>query len=193
LHVGYGSGQSGFWSAFRSVGFSPTWSMESIPWGRHLSAVSSLASYRSGRVVCIAALGLMALDRGDDARNDRRPSCRCGPRRLRDKPSRSRPHGRGHRGRCRSVAGAGARARPCLRCVLVGGREPTGLGARLAHYVVRNLRKVKEQFTNFGAGGALVFGLLTWLVLALLLRETEPEAHDEHRQRSRRAAPPAPG
>jgi hypothetical protein len=37
-------------------------------------------------------------------------------------------------------------------------------------------RNVKEQFTNFGASGALVFGLLTWLLLAMLFREREPEA-----------------
>jgi hypothetical protein len=37
-------------------------------------------------------------------------------------------------------------------------------------------RNVDERFTNFGAGGAIVFGLLTWLLLAVLLRETEPEA-----------------
>ena len=34
---------------------------------------------------------------------------------------------------------------------------------------------VKEQFTNFGAGGALVYGLLTWLLLAVLFRAREPE------------------
>jgi hypothetical protein len=35
---------------------------------------------------------------------------------------------------------------------------------------------VEERFTNFGAGGALVFGLLTSLLLAVLLRGMEPEA-----------------
>lgn len=34
---------------------------------------------------------------------------------------------------------------------------------------------VDERFTNFGAGGALVFGLLTWLLLAVLLQATAPE------------------
>jgi hypothetical protein len=34
---------------------------------------------------------------------------------------------------------------------------------------------VEEQFTNFGASGALVFGLVTWLLLAVLFRATEPE------------------
>ena len=48
------------------------------------------------------------------------------------------------------------------------------LGWLVTSYVIS--RNVKEQFTNFGAGGALVFGLLTWLVLAVLLRGTEPEA-----------------
>jgi hypothetical protein len=37
-------------------------------------------------------------------------------------------------------------------------------------------RNVKEQFTNFGASGALVFALATWLLLALLLRERTPPA-----------------
>jgi hypothetical protein len=37
-------------------------------------------------------------------------------------------------------------------------------------------RNVKDQFTNFGASGSLVFGLLTWLLLTVLFRETEPEA-----------------
>ena len=35
-------------------------------------------------------------------------------------------------------------------------------------------RNVTEQFTKFGASGAVVVGLLTWLLLAVLLRETEP-------------------
>jgi hypothetical protein len=29
-------------------------------------------------------------------------------------------------------------------------------------------RNVKDQFTNFGASGSLVFGLLTWLLLTVL-------------------------
>ena len=37
-------------------------------------------------------------------------------------------------------------------------------------------RNVQDQFTNFGASGAVVFGLLTWLLLAMLLRKPEPEA-----------------
>jgi hypothetical protein len=37
-------------------------------------------------------------------------------------------------------------------------------------------RNVQDQFTNFGASGALVFGLLTWLLLTVLFREKEPEA-----------------
>ena len=48
------------------------------------------------------------------------------------------------------------------------------LGWLVTSYVITS--NVKEQFTNFGASGALVFGLLTWLVLALLFRETEPDA-----------------
>jgi len=37
-------------------------------------------------------------------------------------------------------------------------------------------RNIQDQFTNFGASGAVVFGLLTWLLLAMLLRKPEPEA-----------------
>jgi hypothetical protein len=48
------------------------------------------------------------------------------------------------------------------------------LGWLVTSYVIT--RNVKDQWTNFGAGGALVFGLLTWLLLAVLLRRPEPEA-----------------
>jgi hypothetical protein len=48
------------------------------------------------------------------------------------------------------------------------------LGWLVTSYVIT--RNVKDQFTNFGASGALVFGLLTWLLLALLLRDTEHQA-----------------
>ena len=34
-------------------------------------------------------------------------------------------------------------------------------------------RSIQDQFTNFGASAAVVFGLLTWLLLARLLRGTE--------------------
>ena len=33
---------------------------------------------------------------------------------------------------------------------------------------------VKDRWTNFGAGGALVFAVLTWCVLTYLLAEDEP-------------------
>jgi hypothetical protein len=36
-------------------------------------------------------------------------------------------------------------------------------------------RNVKEQFTNFGASGALIFALLTWLVLTYLFRPNDRE------------------
>jgi hypothetical protein len=48
------------------------------------------------------------------------------------------------------------------------------IGWLVTSYVIS--RNVKEQFTIFGASGAIVFGLLTWFVLAMLLQETEPEA-----------------
>lgn len=47
------------------------------------------------------------------------------------------------------------------------------LGWLITSYVIT--KNADEQFTNFGAAGALVFGLLTWVVLALLFRETEPQ------------------
>jgi hypothetical protein len=34
---------------------------------------------------------------------------------------------------------------------------------------------VDEQFTNFGAGGVFVFGVLTWLLMATLRRDAEPQ------------------
>jgi hypothetical protein len=48
-----------------------------------------------------------------------------------------------------------------------------GLGWLVTSYVITT--NVKEQFTNFGGSGAIVFGLVTWLILAVLLRATEPE------------------
>ena len=45
------------------------------------------------------------------------------------------------------------------------------LGWLITSYVIST--NVKEQFTNFGASGTLVYGLLTWFLLALLLRDTE--------------------
>jgi hypothetical protein len=48
------------------------------------------------------------------------------------------------------------------------------LGWLVTSYVITT--NVDERFTNFGAGGALVYGLLTWLLLAVLLRTAGPEA-----------------
>jgi hypothetical protein len=45
------------------------------------------------------------------------------------------------------------------------------LGWLTTSYVIS--RNVKDQFTNFGAGGALVFGILTGLLLTWLLRRRE--------------------
>jgi hypothetical protein len=41
-------------------------------------------------------------------------------------------------------------------------------------------KNVDEQFANFGAGGALVFALLTWLVLTQLLRRDEASENRAH-------------
>jgi hypothetical protein len=48
------------------------------------------------------------------------------------------------------------------------------LGWFVTSYVIS--RNIDERFTNFGASGALVFGLLTWFALAVLLSRTKPEA-----------------
>ena len=48
-----------------------------------------------------------------------------------------------------------------------------GLAWLVTSYVITT--NVKEQFTNFGGSGAIVFGLVTWLLLAVLFRATEPE------------------
>jgi hypothetical protein len=48
------------------------------------------------------------------------------------------------------------------------------LGWLVTSYVIT--RNVKEQWPNFGASGALVFALLTGLLLTALLRRTEFEA-----------------
>ena len=47
------------------------------------------------------------------------------------------------------------------------------LGWFVSSYVIA--RNIAERFPIFGASGALVFGLLTWLVLAILFRETALE------------------
>jgi hypothetical protein len=47
------------------------------------------------------------------------------------------------------------------------------LGWFVTSYVIT--RNIQDQFTNFGASGTVIFGLLTWLLLALLLRERTPE------------------
>jgi hypothetical protein len=38
---------------------------------------------------------------------------------------------------------------------------------------------VKDQYTNFGAGGALVFALLSWFLLTFLFRRPTPEARTQ--------------
>jgi len=48
------------------------------------------------------------------------------------------------------------------------------LGWFVSSYVIA--RNIGERFPIFGASGALVFGLLTWMVLAVLFRDTAPES-----------------
>jgi hypothetical protein len=47
------------------------------------------------------------------------------------------------------------------------------LGWLVTSYVITT--NVEERFPNFGASGALVFGVLTWLLLAVLFRAVAPE------------------
>jgi hypothetical protein len=47
------------------------------------------------------------------------------------------------------------------------------LGWYVSSYVIA--RNIDERFPIFGASGAVVFGLLTWLLLAWLFQEAEPE------------------
>ena len=61
------------------------------------------------------------------------------------------------------------------RCAVVGSAESAGLGTGLAVTSFVITSNVKEHFTNFGASGALVFALLTWLLLRFLFR-TRPTA-----------------
>ena len=49
------------------------------------------------------------------------------------------------------------------------------LGWLVTSYVITT--NVEEQFPNFGASGALVYGLLTWLLLAVLFRAAAPDVH----------------
>ncbi|MGH3748957.1 MAG: hypothetical protein ACRDT8_16340 [Micromonosporaceae bacterium] len=48
------------------------------------------------------------------------------------------------------------------------------LGWFVTSYVITT--NVDERFPNFGASGALAFGLLTWLLLAVLFRAATPQA-----------------
>jgi hypothetical protein len=57
------------------------------------------------------------------------------------------------------------------------------LGWFVSSYVIA--RNIAERFPIFGASGALVFGLLTWLILAVLFRDTASEGE-------RTPAPAAP-
>ena len=47
------------------------------------------------------------------------------------------------------------------------------LGWFVSSYVIA--RNIEDRWPNFGASGAIVFGLLTWLLLAMLFRATAPE------------------
>lgn len=48
------------------------------------------------------------------------------------------------------------------------------LGWIVSSYVIA--RNIEDRWPNFGASGVLVYGLLTWLLLAMLFRQAAPEA-----------------
>ncbi|MGD6741062.1 hypothetical protein ACOKM3_04360 [Streptomyces sp. BH106] len=50
------------------------------------------------------------------------------------------------------------------------------LGWLVTSYVITT--NIDERFPNFGAGGALVFGLLTWLLLAVFFRTESSEVRE---------------
>ena len=56
------------------------------------------------------------------------------------------------------------------------------LGWLVTSYVIT--ANVEEQFAVFGGSGALVFGLLTWLLLAVLFRGTVAKVEEAGRTRS---------
>lgn len=61
--------------------------------------------------------------------------------------------------------------------VLLGfpiGGPAWALGWLVTSYVITT--NVKEQFAVFGGSGALVFGVLTWLLLAFLLGRPAPDS-----------------
>ncbi len=66
----------------------------------------------------------------------------------------------------------------------LGNPPAWALGWYVSSYVIS--RNIDERFPIFGASGALVFGLLTWLLLAVLFR-----AAPEVRVTAAAAAPPA--
>jgi hypothetical protein len=60
------------------------------------------------------------------------------------------------------------------------------LGWLVSSYVIT--RNVKEHFPVLGAGGAIVYALLTWLMLAFLFRRMEPQRALLERDRDGSAA-----
>ena len=78
--------------------------------------------------------------------------------------------------RCRRAAGTGARttaASPAPSWWAVANPPAWALGWLVTSYVIT--KNVDEQFTNFGASGALLFALVTGLLLAWLFRRTASE------------------
>jgi hypothetical protein len=57
------------------------------------------------------------------------------------------------------------------------------LGWFVTSYVITT--NIDERFSNFGASGVLVFGLLTWPLLAVLFRAAAPEARAAARAATR--------
>ena len=64
------------------------------------------------------------------------------------------------------------------------------LGWLVTSYAIT--KNVEEQFTNFGASGTLLFALLTSLLLAVLLRRTEPRLRTRRDLKARNGPHTAP-
>jgi hypothetical protein len=129
-------------------------------------------------VIRVAAVGVVALDRGDRCGNAIGPG-----RRRRSGPLVDHGTARGDVVIIGVATGVGVGVLQAI--VLARHRIPGAFwwavanplgwarGWLVTSYVITT--NVEERFPNFGASGALVFGLLTWLLLAVLLRTAAPE------------------
>jgi hypothetical protein len=152
------------------------WWMESIPSEQLLAAVSSRRTYWNGRVVRTSTVGLLAVDRATTV--GMAAGLAVGAALVDYGISRGDLLLMG------AVTGLGVGVLQALVLArhgisnafwwAVANPPALALGWFVTSYVIT--RNVDERFTNFGASGAVVFGLLTWPVLAFFLHCTRREA-----------------